>query len=136
MCPHDHTAGWRCCTGTALAVVGNGVEVVGGAITDRRRDSSSLLWYRHVKDLAARPYHLHCLRSCAKRVGAARQQLLLLLVRLKAIWLDSCRLLLRLLLLRVLLLLLLLKSQLVCKLLLRLLRLRLVRLLLRVVVVH
>ena len=88
-----------------------------------------------MKDLAARPYHLHCLRSCAKRVGAARQQLLLLLVRLKAIWLDSCRLLLRLLLLR-LLLLLLLKSQLVGKLLLRLLRLRLVRLLLRVVVVH
>ena len=85
-----------------------------------------------MKDLAARPYHLHCLRSCAKRVGAARQQLLLLLlVRLKAIWLDSCRLLL----LR-LLLLLLLKSQLVGKLLLRLLRLRLVRLLLRVVVVH
>ena len=89
-----------------------------------------------MKDLAARPYHLHCLRSCAKRVGAARQQLLLLLVRLKAIWLDSCRLLLRLLLLRLLLLLLLLKSQLVGKLLLRLLRLRLVRLLLRVVVVH
>ena len=88
-----------------------------------------------MKDLAARPYHLHCLLSCAKRVGAARQQLLLLLVRLKAIWLDSCRLLLRLLLLR-LLLLLLLKSQLVGKLLLRLLRLRLVRLLLRVVVVH
>ena len=86
-----------------------------------------------MKDLAARPYHLHCLRSCAKRVGAARQQLLLLLlVRLKAIWLDSCRLLL----LRLLLLLLLLKSQLVGKLLLRLLRLRLVRLLLRVVVVH